>query len=185
ILSNAIMLNVVIGLTFTTLGLIFLDDILYFFGASDQTIPYARDFMRIILSGNVITHVFMGMNEILRASGYPKKAMGIMLTAVFIIVCLNPLFIFGFGWGVVARLSPPSPDSAWRSYSNSRTFSTGNTSSTSNAVRSVSSAPSYARCSPSAWPPSCSTYAPASSSSSSTMPSKKRAAISPSAPTAS
>ena len=55
ILSNAIMLNVVIGLTFTTLGLIFLDDILYFFGASDQTIPYARDFMRIILSGNVIT----------------------------------------------------------------------------------------------------------------------------------
>ncbi len=73
ILSNAIMLNVVIGLTFTTLGLIFLDDILYFFGASDQTIPYARDFMRIILSGNVITHVFMGMNEILRASGYPKK----------------------------------------------------------------------------------------------------------------
>ena len=100
ILSNAIMLNVVIGLTFTTLGLIFLDDILYFFGASDQTIPYARDFMRIILSGNVITHVFMGMNEILRASGYPKKAMGIMLTAVFIIVCLNPLFIFGFGWGV-------------------------------------------------------------------------------------
>lgn len=51
------MLNVVIGLTFTTLGLIFLDDILYFFGASDQTIPYARDFMRIILSGNVITHV--------------------------------------------------------------------------------------------------------------------------------
>ena len=100
ILSSAIMLNVVIGLTFTTLGLIFLDDILYFFGASDQTIPYARDFMRIILSGNVITHVFMGMNEILRASGYPKKAMGIMLTAVFIIVCLNPLFIFGFGWGV-------------------------------------------------------------------------------------
>lgn len=100
ILSNAIMLNVVIGLTFTTLGLIFLDDILYFFGASDQTIPYARDFMRIILSGNVITHVFMGMNEILRASGYPKKAMGIMLTAVLIIVCLNPLFIFGFGWGV-------------------------------------------------------------------------------------
>ena len=100
ILSNAIMLNVVIGLTFTMLGLIFLDDILYFFGASDQTIPYARDFMRIFLSGNVITHVFMGMNEILRASGYPKKAMGIMLTAVFIIVCLNPLFIFGFGWGV-------------------------------------------------------------------------------------
>ena len=100
ILSNAIMLNVVIGALFTVLGLVFLDDILYFFGASDQTIPYARDFMRIILSGNIITHLFLGMNEILRASGYPKKAMSIMLTAVLIIVCLNPLFIFGLGWGV-------------------------------------------------------------------------------------
>lgn len=100
ILSNAIMLNVVIGLSFTTIGLLFLDDILYFFGASEQTIPYARDFMQIILAGNVITHVFMGMNEILRASGYPKKSMAIMLTAVLIIVCLNPIFIFGFGWGV-------------------------------------------------------------------------------------
>ena len=100
ILSNAIMLNVVIGALFTILGLVFLDDILYFFGASEQTIPYARDFMRIILSGNIVTHLFLGMNEILRASGYPKKAMGIMLTAVLIIVCLNPLFIFGLGWGV-------------------------------------------------------------------------------------
>lgn len=100
ILSNAIMLNVAIGLSFTTIGLIFLDDILYFFGASSQTLPYARDFMQIILAGNVVTHVFMGMNEILRASGYPKKSMAIMLVAVLIIVCLNPLFIFGFGWGV-------------------------------------------------------------------------------------
>lgn len=100
ILSNAIMLNICIGLVFTLLGLIFLDDILYFFGASENTMPYARDFMHIILLGNVITHLFMGMNEILRASGYPKKAMGIMLTAIAIIICLNPLFIFGFGWGV-------------------------------------------------------------------------------------
>lgn len=100
ILSNAIMLNVVIGVSFTTIGLIFLDDILRFFGASSQTLPYARDFMQIILAGNVITHVFMGMNEILRASGYPKKSMAIMLTAVLIIVCLNPIFIFGLGWGV-------------------------------------------------------------------------------------
>lgn len=100
ILSNAVMLNIVIGVTLSALGLIFLDDILYFFGASEQTIPYSRDFMRIILCGNVITHLFMGMNEVLRASGYPKKAMAIMLTAVLVIVCLNPIFIFGFGWGV-------------------------------------------------------------------------------------
>lgn len=100
ILSNAVMLNILIGSLYSILGLIFLDDILYFFGASDQTIPYARDFMRIILAGNVVTHVFMGMNEILRASGYPKKAMMIMLVAVGVIICLNPIFIFGFGWGV-------------------------------------------------------------------------------------
>ncbi len=100
ILSNAVLMNIVIGLTISTFGLIFLDDILTLFGASEQTIPYARDFMQIILAGNVVTHMFMGMNEILRASGYPRKAMGIMLTAVLIIICLNPLFIFGFGWGV-------------------------------------------------------------------------------------
>lgn len=100
ILSNAVMLNILIGATYSILSLIFLDDILYFFGASEQTIPYARDFMRIILAGNVITHVFMGMNEILRASGYPKKSMMIMLVAVGVIICLNPIFIFGFGWGV-------------------------------------------------------------------------------------
>lgn len=100
ILSNAVMLNVVIGLTLSIIGLVFLDPILYSFGASDATIPYARDFMRIILAGNVVTHVFLGLNEILRASGYPKKAMTFMLITVLIVVCLNPLFIFGFRWGV-------------------------------------------------------------------------------------
>ncbi len=100
ILSNAVMLNVVIGLTLTIIGLVFLDPILYSFGASDATIPYARDFMRIILAGNVVTHVFLGLNEILRASGYPKKAMTFMLITVLIVICLNPLFIFGFRWGV-------------------------------------------------------------------------------------
>ena len=100
ILSNAVMLNILIGISFTTLGLFFLDDILYFFGASSDTLPYAHDFMQIILCGNTVTHLFLGMNEILRASGYPRKSMAIMLTAVFIIICLNPLFIFVFKWGV-------------------------------------------------------------------------------------
>lgn len=100
ILSNALMLNILIGVCFTAIGLLFLDPILYFFGASEQTIPYARDFMQIILAGNVVTHVFMGLNEVLRASGYPKKAMAIMLTSVVVIITLNPIFIFGLGWGV-------------------------------------------------------------------------------------
>lgn len=100
ILNNAVMMNVVLGLSVSVLGLVFLDPILVFFGASENTLPYARDFMRIILAGNVITHVYMGLNDILRATGYPKKAMFIMLTAVAVNLCLNPLFIFGFGWGI-------------------------------------------------------------------------------------
>lgn len=99
-LGNAVMLNIVIGIFFTTIGLIYLDPILYFFGASEQTIPYARDFMRVILGGNLITHVFLGLNEILRASGYPRKSMAVILTAVGINCALNPLFIFVLGWGI-------------------------------------------------------------------------------------
>lgn len=99
-LGNVVLLNVLIGAVFTTLSLVFLDEILYFFGASPQTIGYARDFMQIILSGTIVTHLYLGLNEVLRASGYPQKAMMIILTAVGINIVLNPLFIFGFGWGI-------------------------------------------------------------------------------------
>ena len=99
-LGNVVLLNLLIGTLFTVASLMFLDPILYFFGASDQTIGYARDFMRIILSGTIITHMYLGLNEVLRASGYPRKAMLIMLTAVAVNCTLNPLFIFVFGWGI-------------------------------------------------------------------------------------
>lgn len=100
ILSNVLMLNVIIGLCLTAAGVIFLDDILYFFGASENTIPYAREFMHIILSGTAVTHVYLGLNDMLRASGYPGKAMGVILTAIAINCVLNPLFIFWFKWGI-------------------------------------------------------------------------------------
>ena len=100
ILSNVLMLNVIIGLCLTAAGVIFLDDILYFFGASENTIPYAREFMHIILSGTAVTHVYLGLNDMLRASGYPGKSMGVILTAIAINCVLNPLFIFGFKWGI-------------------------------------------------------------------------------------
>lgn len=100
VLGNAVLLNVSIGIIFGGLSLYFLDDILYFFGASDQTIGYARDFMHVILAGNVITHLYLGLNELLRASGYPQKAMYAMLLSVAVNCVLNPLFIFKFGWGV-------------------------------------------------------------------------------------
>lgn len=99
-LANVVMLNLIIGVVFTAVGLTFLDPILYFFGASDQTIGYSRDFMQIILGGTVVTHLYLGLNEVLRASGYPKKAMMIMLTAVAVNIVLNPIFIFVLGWGI-------------------------------------------------------------------------------------
>ena len=99
-LGNVVLLNSIIGLVMMVISILFLDPILYFFGASEQTLPYARDFMQIILAGSVITHMFLGLNEVLRASGYPQKAMFFMLTSVAINCTLNPLVIFVFGWGI-------------------------------------------------------------------------------------
>lgn len=101
ILGNLVLLNATIGFVVGLIGLFFLDDILRLFGASEATLPYARSFMRVILCGNVVTHLYMGLNEVLRASGYPRKAMAIMLTSVGLTCLLNPLFIFVLRLGVV------------------------------------------------------------------------------------
>lgn len=100
VLGNVLILNVILGITFTFVFLFLLDPILYFFGASEFTIGYARDYMRIILYGNVITHMYLGLNAVLRASGYPRMAMFATLASVVINCILNPVFIFGFGWGI-------------------------------------------------------------------------------------
>ena len=100
IIGNVILLNTIIGALFSVIGLLFLDKILYIFGASEQTIPYARDYMRIILIGNVLTHIYLGLNDMLRASGYPSRAMIATLSAVLINCVLNAIFIFSFGWGI-------------------------------------------------------------------------------------
>jgi putative MATE family efflux protein len=100
VLGNVLVLNVTLGLFFSLLCLPFLDDILYFFGASENTIPHARDFMRIILLGNVVTHLYFGLNAIIRSSGHPRTAMYVTLLSVGVNCALAPLFIFGFGWGV-------------------------------------------------------------------------------------
>ncbi|MEZ5005979.1 MAG: MATE family efflux transporter [Bacteroides graminisolvens] len=68
--------------------------------ASEQTIGYARDFMQIILAGNIVTHLYMGLNATLRAAGHPKKAMMATVSTVVINVLLAPLFIFVLGWGI-------------------------------------------------------------------------------------
>ena len=100
ILGNVIILNTIIGIGMTLVALPFLDPILLFFGASENTLPYARDYMKVILYGNVVTHLYLGLNNVLRASGYPNKAMIAMLASVFINCGLNALFIFVLGWGI-------------------------------------------------------------------------------------
>ena len=103
ILGNAVMLNMVLGISIMLIFLIFLDPILLFFSGGDageETLQYAREFMRVIMFGNIITHLYLGLNEQLRASGYPRKAMYIMILSMVVCTILNPLFIFCFGWGV-------------------------------------------------------------------------------------
>lgn len=100
ILGNELTLNVIFGIGFSVITYIFLDPILYFFGASEATIPYARDFMHVILIGNVVTHLYMGLNAMLRSAGKPDKAMFATILTVVINLVLNPLFIFVFEWGI-------------------------------------------------------------------------------------
>ena len=100
VLGNVVVLNFIIGLLFTIVALVFLDPILYFFGASENTISYAREYMQIILAGNVITHVYFGLNSLLRSAGHPKKAMAATIMTVLLNAILDPLFIFTFDMGI-------------------------------------------------------------------------------------
>lgn len=111
ILGNAVVMNIVMGLIFGAIALIFIDPILFAFGATDTTIEYARDYMQIILLGNIFTHMYFGFNALLRAMGHPKMAMKATIATVIINTILDPLFIFdtidlgfiqfkGAGWGI-------------------------------------------------------------------------------------
>ena len=100
VLGNLVIFNIIIGILFTIASLIFLNPILYFFGASEQTVSYAREYMVIILLGNVITHLYFGLNNVLRSSGHPKKAMMLTIATVVLNTILDPIFIFVFKWGI-------------------------------------------------------------------------------------
>ena len=100
ILGNTVTLNIIIGLVFGSISLLFLDPILYFFGASDQTLPYARDYMIRILLFNVFTHSYFGMNGVLRAAGKPRQAMYATMMAVGLNIVLDPIFIYIFHMGI-------------------------------------------------------------------------------------
>jgi putative MATE family efflux protein len=100
ILGNVVALNTLFGIAYSIIVILFLDPILCFFGASSETLPFAHDYMFIILLGNVVTHMYLGLNSQLRASGYPQRSMYLMIGSVVINAVLAPLFIFGFNWGI-------------------------------------------------------------------------------------
>lgn len=100
VLGNVVILNVVIGFVFALVSLAWLDPILTFFGASSETLGYARDYMVIILAGNIITHLYFGLNNVMRASGNPRYAMGLTIFTVVFNMIIDPIFIFVLKMGV-------------------------------------------------------------------------------------
>lgn len=100
LLGNTVTLNLIVGFALAVICLWLLDPILYFFGASEQTIPYARDFMQVIMAGTMITHMYFGMNAALRAAGKPRQAMYATIFTVVMNIILVLVFIMWLGWGI-------------------------------------------------------------------------------------
>ena len=100
VFGNAVTLNLIIGVAFSIITLLYLNPILMFFGASEATLPYAREYMVITLAGNVISHMFFGMNAILRAASKPRSAMMASIMTVILNAILSPIFIWPLHMGI-------------------------------------------------------------------------------------
>ena len=100
VVNNVFTLCLIHSVVFGGLTLIFIDPILLFFGATEDTISYAREFMEVILYGTPISYVFIGLNNLMRATGYPRKAMVSALISVVVNIVLAPIFIFTLEWGI-------------------------------------------------------------------------------------
>lgn len=120
ILGNALILIILISICLSIIGLIFLDDILKIFGASQETLPYARDYMKYIMAGALLQNIGFGMNNIIRAEGNPKIAMATMLIGAIINTILDPIFIFVFKMGIkgaaIATIFAQTVSSIWVLY---------------------------------------------------------------------
>lgn len=100
ILGNVVIMNIAMGLSLGLILQLFLNPILRFFGASNETLPYAYSFMTVILAGNVVTHLYLGLNAMLRSTGRPTKAMFATFGTVGLNCIFAPIFIFVFNWGI-------------------------------------------------------------------------------------
>ena len=100
VLGNVIVMNIILSAIVMAVGLIWLDPILMAFGASEATLGYAHEYMEIILYGNILTHIYFGLNAMLRSAGHPRFSMTATIVAVIINIILDPIFIFGLDMGV-------------------------------------------------------------------------------------
>lgn len=100
VLGNVLVLNLILGTLVMVVGLTWLEPILLAFGASEDTLEYARQYMEIILWANILTHIYYGLNNILRSMGHPKMAMTSTIVAVIVNIILDPIFIFVLDMGV-------------------------------------------------------------------------------------
>lgn len=100
VLGNVIVLNIILSAIVMVIGLVWLDPILMAFGASEDTLLYAHEYMEIILYGNILTHIYFGLNAMLRSAGHPRFSMTATIVAVVVNIILDPIFIFGLDMGV-------------------------------------------------------------------------------------
>jgi len=100
VLGNALTLIVLVNIFTITLSLMFMDDLLIMFGGSEQTIPFAKEYLHISIPGNILASISFGLNAVMRACGYPKKAMNIMVFGSVVNVALDYLFVFVMDFGI-------------------------------------------------------------------------------------
>lgn len=100
ILGNSVLLTIIIGCTYMAAFAIFMKPILSIFGASEHSMPYAYEFLMWVLPGMLLMNLTFSYNNVMRASGYPGKAMYTNLIGAGLNAILAPLFLFGFHWGI-------------------------------------------------------------------------------------
>lgn len=100
ILGNSMIFTIVLGILFVTGGYLFMDKILTCFGATQETLSYAREYMMIVLPGMFFTTMTFNLTGLIRASGYPTKSMLIMVSGAIINIVLDAFFIFKMRWGI-------------------------------------------------------------------------------------
>lgn len=100
VLGAAVLLLVILSAALTVAGLVFLDPLLRLFGASPEVLPYAHDYLKIIVLGSIVQVFGFGLNAIIRGEGNPRIAMLTLLIGVLLNIVLAPIFIFVFGWGM-------------------------------------------------------------------------------------